>query len=44
MTGRVRRYSASVKVKTTAVSGTGQVTLTEAGQAMGSQAETKTVT
>jgi hypothetical protein len=42
--GRVRRYSASVKVKTTTVSGTGQVTLTEAGQAMGSQAETKTVT
>jgi hypothetical protein len=41
---RIRRYSAVVKVKTTTVSGTGQVTLTEAGQAMGSSSESKTVT
>lgn len=39
---RVCRYSAVVKVKTTTTAG--QVTLTEAGQAMGSQSETKTVT
>lgn len=39
----IRRYSAVVKVKTT-TSATGQVTLVEAGQALGSQAETKTVT
>lgn len=32
-----------VKVKTT-VTASGQVTLTEAGQAMGSQSESKTVT
>lgn len=40
---RVRRYSAVVKVKTTTAPG-GQVTLTESGQCMGSQSETKTVT
>ena len=40
---RVRRYSGLVKVRTTTAAG-GQVTLTEAGQAMGSQSETKTVT
>ncbi len=40
---RVKRFSAVVKVKTT-TSPTGQVTLTESGQCMGSQAETNTVT
>lgn len=40
---RARRYSAVVKVKTTTTAA-GQVTLTEAGQCMGSQAESKTVT
>ena len=39
---RVRRYTAVVQVKTTIVSG--HVTLTEAGQCVGSQSETKTVT
>jgi len=42
--GRVRRYSGTVKVKTTTHPGTGQVVLTEAGQCMGSASETKTVT
>lgn len=42
--GRVRCYSAVVKVKTTTHPGSGQVVLTEAGQALGSQSETKTVT
>ena len=41
--GRVRRYSATVKVKTTTATPGGQVVLTEAGVAMGSQAETKQV-
>lgn len=36
------RYTAVVKVKTTVTGG--QVTLTESGQCIGSQAETKTVT
>jgi hypothetical protein len=39
----IRRYSAVVKVKTT-TSASGAVTLTEAGQCMGSSSETKTVT
>lgn len=39
-----RRYSAVVKVKTTTHPGSGQVVLTEAGQALGSQAESKAVT
>lgn len=42
--GRVRCYSAVVKVKTTTHPGSGQVVLTEAGQALGSGSETKTVT
>jgi hypothetical protein len=42
--GRVRRYSGVVKVKTTTHPSSGQVVLTEAGQCMGSQSETKTVT
>ena len=41
--GRVRQFSAVVKVKTT-TSPTGQVTLTESGVCMGSSSETKTVT
>jgi hypothetical protein len=40
--GRTRRYSAVVQVKTTIIGG--RVTLTESGQAVGSQSETKTVT
>lgn len=40
---RVRRYSAVVKVKTTTAP-SGQVTLVESGQCLGSQSETKTVT
>lgn len=40
---RVRRFSATVKVKTT-IAPSGAVTLTESGQCMGSQSETKTVT
>jgi hypothetical protein len=39
----VRRYSAVVKVKTTTAP-SGQVTLTEAGVCVSSQAESKTVT
>lgn len=39
----VRRYSATVQVKTTKTSG-GQTVLTEAGTAMGSGSETKQVT
>lgn len=38
-----RRYSAVVKVKTTTTA-SGQVTLTESGQCMGSGSESKTVT
>lgn len=41
--GRVRRYSDTVKVKTTKTSG-GQTVLTEAGQALGSGSESKQVT
>lgn len=40
---RARRFSAVVKVRTTNAP-SGQVTLVESGQAMGSQSETKTVT
>lgn len=40
---RVRRYTAVVQVKTTKT-GSGQTVLTEAGQALGSGSETKTVT
>lgn len=39
-----RRFSATVKVKTTTTSSGGQVTLTESGQCVGSQSESKTVT
>ena len=40
---RIRCYTAVVQVKTTKTS-TGQTVLTEAGQALGSGSETKTVT
>lgn len=40
---QVRRYSATVQVKTTKTSG-GQTILTEAGQSMGSGSESKQVT